>query len=277
MRPTCRLPNQLEVYCQSRSNAAYLFSEVFVDRIYQRHGISVADGDVIFDVGANIGMYLLLLNQLVTKATVFCFEPIPDIFETLRANAERHNHLDLRLMNCGLSREAGSAVFTYYPNSAGNSSMYPEMSAEDRKNYVQGVLRVLRGVDGARLAWPLRTLLAVTASPVKRLIAEIVARCFLRGQQVTCSLRTLSDVIDQYRPERIDLLKVDTESAEFDIIAGMREEHWPLVRQVVMEVHHGASQTEKMGKFLESRGFSVALEHDTPVATGNGSLYARRA
>ena len=85
MHRVCRLPNGLEIDCQSRANAAFLYHEVFVERVYQRHGIALANSDVIFDVGANIGIYLLLLNQMLSQAKVFCFEPIPAIFETLSA------------------------------------------------------------------------------------------------------------------------------------------------------------------------------------------------
>jgi len=147
MRSTYRLPNGLDIFCQSKNNAAYTYYEVFVERVYQRDGISLADGDVVFDVGANIGISMLLWNELLTKGTVFCFEPIPDIFETLRANAERHNHLDLHLMDCGLSSQSGTATFTYYPHSSANSTMYPEMSAEVHENFKQSIMNVLNGAD----------------------------------------------------------------------------------------------------------------------------------
>ncbi len=277
MRSTYRLPNGLDILCQSGSNAAFVYHEVFVERVYGRHGISVADGDVIFDVGANIGLYLLLLNQLLARATVFCFEPIPDIFRTLSANASRHNHLDLHLLDCGLSRAPGEAAFTYYPRSAANSTMYPEMSAENRRNYNQAVLNVLNGATNVPLGRPLRMLLALAPAPTRRLIADLVRRYNLRGKKVNCWLRTVSDVIDEHHLDRIDLLKIDTESAEFDIVAGVRAAHWPLVRQVVMEIHNGEPQARSMGEFLESVGFLVHCQQETADSASNWSLSARRA
>ena len=275
MRRTYRLPNNLDIFCQSAHNAAFIYHEVFVDRVYQQHGISVADGDVIFDVGANIGMYLLLLNQLLSKATVLCFEPIPDIFETLLRNAARHNHLDLRLMKCGLSCATGSATFTYYPRSSANSTMYPEMSAENRRNYNQSVVNVLNGAGNVPLGRPLRALLTLVPPSAKRLIADLVRRHYLRGKKVDCPLRTISDVIDEHRLDCINLLKIDTESAEFDIVAGVRAEHWPRVRQVVMEVHSGEAQARNMADFLETAGFSVHCQQETADSASNWSLSAR--
>ena len=232
----------------------------------------MADGDVIFDVGANIGMYLLLLNQLLARATVFCLEPIPDIFETLSANASRHNHLDLHLMNCGLSRAPGSATFMYYPRSAANSTMYPEMSAENRRNYNQSVLHILNGATSVPLSRPLRMLLAITPRPAKRLIADLVRRYYLRGEEINCPLRTISDVVDEHHLDRIDLLKIDTEAAEADIVAGVRTEHWPLIRQVVMEIHNGEPQARTMGDFLNPSDFRYAVRKTPTILPATGAL-----
>lgn len=108
------------------------------------------------------------------------------------------------------------------------------------------------------------------------MIAEVVHRYYLRGKKIDCPLRTLSEIIDEHHLERIDLLKIDTESAEFDIVAGLRMEHWPLVRQAVMEIHNGESQATKMRELLESVGFTVHLQHETAHSASNWSLYARR-
>lgn len=274
MRPTQRLPNGLEVFYLTQENASFLYRELFVDQVYQRNGMEAAEGDVIFDVGANIGMYLIHLNQLLTKATVFCFEPIPDVFETLKLNAAKHNHLDVKLMNCGLSHAPGTAAFTYYPRSAMRSTMYPEMSDRERRDFDNAVLETLRGKGDVHLPWLLRGLLAITAPPLKRLIAGMVRRFLSRSRQVQCILRTISDVIDEYGAKRIDLLKIDTESSELDILRGVRAEHWPLVRRIVMEVHRGEEQLRQIRTFLEERGFQVDVRQDSPTFTTIYTLYA---
>lgn len=42
--------------------------------------------DVVFDVGANIGTYSLVLAQQLTDGTVFAFEPVRSVFRRMQAN-----------------------------------------------------------------------------------------------------------------------------------------------------------------------------------------------
>jgi hypothetical protein len=135
---------------------------------------------------------------------------------------------------------------------------------------------ILNGAGNVPLSWPLRALLAIAPNYIKRLVAKIIHGYNLRGQEVNCQLRTMSDVIDEYHIDRIDLLKIDTESAEFDIVAGVRKEHWPLVRQVVMEIHNGEMYARKMGDFLESVGFKLHYQQEAATSANNWSLYAKR-
>ncbi len=57
------LPNGWEVDASSRSEVKFLYREIFEKQTYLQHGITVQDGDVVVDVGANIGA-CLLLNHL---------------------------------------------------------------------------------------------------------------------------------------------------------------------------------------------------------------------
>lgn len=50
-----RLPNGWEVHANSLSEAAFMCSEIFEEQCYLQHGITVRNGDIVVDVGANIG------------------------------------------------------------------------------------------------------------------------------------------------------------------------------------------------------------------------------
>ena len=41
----------------SGGETKFIFKEIFHNHCYEKHGISIADGDVVFDVGANIGLF----------------------------------------------------------------------------------------------------------------------------------------------------------------------------------------------------------------------------
>jgi len=86
-------------------------------------------------------------------------------------------------------------------------------------------------------------LLARLARAVFETLVTLVLRRLL-GERETfdCPLVTVSDVIDAHGLSDVGLLKVDVERAELDVLRGVREEHWPLVRQVAMEVHDGGGE-----------------------------------
>ena len=50
------LPNGWHVCHSSHAEAAFIYNEIFEERCYIQHGISVRDGGVCVDVGANIGV-----------------------------------------------------------------------------------------------------------------------------------------------------------------------------------------------------------------------------
>ncbi|MEM7351130.1 MAG: amino acid adenylation domain-containing protein, partial [Acidobacteriota bacterium] len=72
------LPNGMTVAHYNHRQAQGLFDEVFAERPYLRHGITYADGDTIFDVGANAGFFSLFASQVCQPAKIYAFEPIPD-------------------------------------------------------------------------------------------------------------------------------------------------------------------------------------------------------
>src|SRR6185369_3988283 len=73
----------------------------------------------------------------------------------------------------------------------------------------------------------------------------------------------------------IDLLKIDAEKSELDVLAGLAEEDWPRVRQMVIETQE--ADLRNVVELLERHGFEVAVESDTAVAEGGlCNVFARR-
>eukprot|EP00731_Ephydatia_muelleri_P012822 Em0007g132a len=77
--------------------------------------------------------------------------------------------------------------------------------------------------------------------------------------KIKCPLRTLSAVLDEEIPGTIDLLKIDVEKAEWDVLMGIRDDHWPLIRQVVMETHVVGDSVEMVVQLLQKKGFSKVV------------------
>ncbi|HWM91854.1 MAG TPA: amino acid adenylation domain-containing protein [Thermoanaerobaculia bacterium] len=248
------LPDGTVVAQRGRGETDFLWEEIFADRSYLRHGIGLRDGDCVFDVGANIGLFSLFAGR-EAAVRIHAFEPIPPVFETLRVNAALHG-LDVRLHDCGLAEQSGSAELTYYPHASLISGRFAD-AAEERE--------VVRGF-----------LLGQDAGLSERQIEELLDER-LQAERHTCHLRTLSEVIAEEGIERIDLLKVDVEKSELEVLHGLREEDWPRVRQVVVEVHDIEGRLEQALDLLRKHGFEVAVEQDRMLTrTGLYNLYARR-
>ncbi|HEU4451637.1 MAG TPA: FkbM family methyltransferase, partial [Longimicrobium sp.] len=251
------LPGGLPVFQVSDAETAFLHGEIFGGGAYFRHGVEIGDGATVFDVGANIGMFSLRAATSARGVTVHAFEPIPPVARVLRANAELHA-LDVRVHACGASREAGEAAFTHYPHLTLVSGRYADRGAEKRvvRAFVEGSAGADRPADAL-----LDELLE------ERLATEVYA----------VPLRTVSSVIREHAVERIDLLKVDVQRAELDVLEGIDDEHWPRVRQAVVEVHDVDGRVARVAALLEERGFRVVVEQEEALAgTDQHVVYALR-
>ncbi|MES1243272.1 MAG: MupA/Atu3671 family FMN-dependent luciferase-like monooxygenase [Acidobacteriota bacterium] len=255
-RPRFPLPNGMDVTYVTEFQVGHGYREIFEDEGYLRHGIALPDGACVLDVGANIGLFSLFVHQRSRGARVFAFEPFPPTFEALRANVDLYG-LDARLFNRGVSDRPGRTEFVFYPNAPGLSGRFagtPEDLAENR---------------ALILEWLDRTGSIVAPEQLDDLMAE-----YLRTERFEVELVTLSDVIREHGIERIDLLKVDAEKSEADILAGLRDEDWPKIAQVVLEVH-GDELLAKVSETLRARGFELAVE-DFAVAEARDGLEAVR-
>ncbi|HVR07865.1 MAG TPA: amino acid adenylation domain-containing protein, partial [Thermoanaerobaculia bacterium] len=254
-RALYELPNGMEVAHQNRAETDFLYQEIFVEEAYLQHGITLAEGDCIFDVGANIGMFSLFAGRLLAGVRIFAFEPMPEVFASLRLNTALYG-LDARLFDCALADAPGTAELTFYPNATLMSGRYAA-PAEERE-MVRGVLR--------------RQAAEATDDQLDEVLRER-----LGTHRVTARLRTLSEVIAEHGVERIDLLKVDVEKAEWEVLAGLGEGDWPRVRQVVVEVHDTGGRLEAVTGLLRRHGFAVAARQDTTLSgTPLWNVYARR-
>lgn len=68
--------------------------EPFIGELIKRE---IRPGDVVIDVGANIGYYALLEARLVGKdGTIYCLEPVPSNFKLLIKNIKLNNYKNIR-------------------------------------------------------------------------------------------------------------------------------------------------------------------------------------
>jgi len=243
-----RLPNDLKVAYLNKQETDVIYREIFEDESYLRQGITLNDGDCVFDIGANIGLFTLFVHQQRRNVRVFAFEPIPPIFEVLRTNVSLHD-LDVKLFNCGLSNETKMAQFTFYPEWSSMSGAYADSREEE-------------GISRASLA---------NQSSILNEYADELLRGRFDGETFMCPVRTVSDIISEHDIQRIDLLKADVEKSELDVLSGIQQRHWKKIRQIVLEVHDIDGRLELVRKLLAKQGYDVTVDQDSSLK--NTSLY----
>ena len=97
----------------------------------------------------------------------------------------------------------------------------------------------------------------------------------LERQDISCSVQTLSRVIASEGLTNVDLLKIDVEKGELAALQGLREEDWPKIRQIVVEVHDQDGRLDRIRDLLSSHGFEFTLEQDDMFAgTDLYNIYA---
>jgi FkbM family methyltransferase len=75
-------------------------------------GELIEPGMHVVDVGANLGLYALLLARLVgPRGRVHAFEPEPTLFQALQSNCRRNGADNVSPVNCALGATAGSVAF----------------------------------------------------------------------------------------------------------------------------------------------------------------------
>jgi FkbM family methyltransferase len=214
------LDGDLTVFASSALEARYQHREIFGEGCYGE--ILLPSRALVVDVGANIGLFVVFVKRRHPDATVIAFEPVEQTAGVLRKNIALHHLSEVTVHTVALgSRRETDAPFTYYPALPGNSTQHPQLKQLQQT--------VMSRTHPAR--W--------------------VARLH-QGRAITVAVERLSTYLDDDRT--VDLLKVDVEGAELDVLLGIDSRHWPLIRQVVMEVQDLDGRLGDVCDLLASHG-----------------------
>jgi len=92
---------ELNLKDRTASGIYYDFFEPTITKIFEE---SLNEGDVVIDVGANLGYYSLLSAKLIReKGRVYSFEPMSSAFERLKKNISLNEFKNIKLENKGVS------------------------------------------------------------------------------------------------------------------------------------------------------------------------------
>lgn len=99
-----------------------LYEEPLTNYLVQK--LSLEEGDLVFDVGANIGWYSCLLSRHKPGARIYSFEPDPENFELLCGNLERNSSKRVHPVNMGIGEKTETRrLYLYKTSNVGRHSM----------------------------------------------------------------------------------------------------------------------------------------------------------
>ncbi len=274
-RPRVELSNGMWIVESNERETDYLYHDIFEQRAYLRHGVRLPADPCVLDIGANIGMFSLLVASLRPAARILAFEPIAPVHQALALNAELYAPA-VETFACGLAAQEGEAEFVHYPEYSVMSGLAEYANADAELDVLRRYLAAQgEGTDDAQGEGADD---AQAAAELDQVLAER-----LQGEAYTCRLRRLSEVLHTEGIERVDLLKVDVQRAELDVLRGLDKDDWSRIDQVVVEVHDvrpdgvDRGRVEELQGLLEGLGFEVVCEQEE-VLRGSDlfTLYAVR-
>lgn len=237
----------------NRTETDFLYREIFTDRVYLEGGITLPDGAVVLDVGANIGMFSVFAGSQSPGVRVVAVEPVAELARAVEVNAALHS-IDVTVVTCAGGREPGEVDFTFYPGNTVMSGRFADPTDT----------QVLR-----------QYLLAGEADDTPQLDAVVADRMVPDRRRVP--VRTLTDIIDGEGLDRVDLLKIDVEKAEADVLAGIDPPTWERIQQIAVEVHDIGGRLAMVRAQLRSLGFTVDVHRPPRLATTPCfNVYGRR-
>jgi len=180
-------------------------------------------GDVVFDVGAQIGMFTAIASQLIgPDGRLIAFEPDEKNHRDLQSTRQRNKLDNVSIINAGLSDSIGEATF-HRPDGAWGSFMDSGNGA------------------GARIT--------------RDFFQNTTIRTF------TIQTTTIDHVVAERELERLDLIKIDVDGPEVTILRGAEQTLRTLKPVVMVEAsrfyqEHGTS-VDELFSILQRNGYEI--------------------
>lgn len=245
---TATLPDGRAIACVNAYEVDFSVHEIFAESL-EAHGLTLPPGATILDVGANIGLFALYVRGCCPDARIFAFEPMPEAFAALERNMAALTPPAVAIP-LALGARAEWAEFDYFPGVSALSTRDHALG----ERMAGGLRAMLGGGQGVGVQDILERTGATEVAADAAFVDDL-----LRPVRVRARVEPLSAQLAALGIGGVDLLKIDTEGAEADVLAGLAEADWPRIRQLLVEAHHGETAAHALAADLERRGFRITL------------------
>ncbi|WP_054814700.1 FkbM family methyltransferase [Nocardia arizonensis] len=238
-----RLEDGRTVACTSPAEARMLWNEMSTEGFYRRAAAQLRTGDVVLDIGANIGLSAMMFADTCPGATVIAAEPAPLTFDCLSRNATTHVARCIPLRTA-VGAEPGVRQFTWYPRASANSGFYADREADDEA-----------------------TKIFLRNSGLQDEAIDLITEGLHDGERIDVEVVTVSGLLAAHAAHsEVGVLKVDVERAELEVLHGISETDWPRIRSVVAEVHDTDGRLAEFCELLSAHGLTAETRQDPSLA-----------
>lgn len=208
--------------------------QIYVNKIFEagltRYLLSVLrEGDVVVDVGANVGYFTMLTAKIVgPKGRVISIEPEFRNLEALKENIKINDFQNVTVCACAVGRKESTQVLNINPLNRGGNSLIPFVE------YKSG--------------------------GVKYPTEEIVEKFGEEKLFQKVLVRTLDAVAKENNLGAIAFMKMDVEGFEYDALMGARELlKERKIQRIVCEISNKNTRDAALALFRESLYTSYAI------------------
>ena len=182
-------------------------------------------GTTVLDIGSNVGVFSLWINDHYRDVTVHCFDPIPELYESTQENtskcAKNGNHFIVN--NFGLSDKSEMITMKYFPHASGLSTAFHDISTKEKE-------------FGKIGSW------------FDRIVWNSVTKV---TEHIPCKLYRIEDYLIHHKIDSVSLCKIDVEGCEEKVVRGFGSKI-DIVDEYIIEIeNYRQTALENIVKFLK--------------------------
>lgn len=115
-----------------------LIKEIFNDnyKIFER-GVQFSPGDIVVDIGANEGIFSIMLAKMFPGVKVIACEPVPRTFFQMLRNVGLNGVTNVITHNCGVGKDSGTLPMVVNDEFSGGSSGVQQVFDKDKNRLIQ--------------------------------------------------------------------------------------------------------------------------------------------
>jgi len=121
-----RMRGGARLHTRRNGSDFHMIDEVWGFRKYDYFGYRVDPGDVVVDIGGNIGVFTVYAAAVRGASRVIVFEPFPENFAMLTHNVEENGLKTVTCVNEAVGKTRGRQLFNIHPTDPGSNSLVTE-------------------------------------------------------------------------------------------------------------------------------------------------------